>query len=291
MARDVGPPPPPDPRREAAAEISNAATTEALTRAIPSDHPVWGKLAVLWMKDLLRVLEEASRSGQLDALDRHVDRAGGGTNSRLRVAIDAVKMKIGSSRELGQTAANRRPFAERLAVLPEQQRQEVMEYVGREPAFYAEFARQYSGYVGVNPTPRSAVSDSTVEKLIKDELAARGGDVEIAFVFMRERRNQPGNCGNQDLAAAEHYMFARLLVQLTQTRIGDLPGFVINLGISGYDFLKQNGVRVPLLNCPTSEPSDAQVKWGWKGVADEKQAVEGVKDSMGAVGKKRPMSF
>ncbi len=115
----------PDSLQEAADAIGTATIAERAL-GIKSDDPVWGKLNRLWMVHLLQSLENAAKVGQLAALDRHVDLAGGGTNVRLRLAIDAVKIKL-KGVKYGQIDST---FVERLAVLKDRkQNEEVIAYV------------------------------------------------------------------------------------------------------------------------------------------------------------------
>ena len=63
------------------------------------------------------------------------------------------------------------------------------------------------------PPPAPATrSDEEVQRLIDDALA-RTKTVQEAFRDLQARRCLPANCGDENLAAAEHYMFARQQVQ------------------------------------------------------------------------------
>jgi hypothetical protein len=120
------------PSKDSQQEAMEAAQSAALGEpafGIRPDDPVWGKLAVLWMKVLLQVLESLGPQ-RIEALSRHVDQAGGGFAGRLRLAIDAVKMKLNSTK----ISEIEEGFVRRLDILPLDQRKEISEYiVGRLP--------------------------------------------------------------------------------------------------------------------------------------------------------------
>jgi hypothetical protein len=124
IARDQ-PPGPVDAAQEARDAIASAALAEPAL-GVTADHPVWGKLNSMWMVPLLQVLEQAAHAGQIHALDRHVDQAGGGVSVRLRLAIDAVNLKLVS----GPVTQIDPKFLARLDALnDERQKNEIVTYM------------------------------------------------------------------------------------------------------------------------------------------------------------------
>ena len=111
-------------------------------------------------------------------------------------------------------------------------------------------------------------SDGVVQALIDDALA-RNPTVEAAFRDLQSRRCLFENCGDENLAAAEHYMFVRHYVQ-----DGFLPAEVRALfmaGVmSGYAILKLIGVMPSLCPdiCPVTPTSFFQLKWEITGLED-----------------------
>lgn len=103
----------------AAASIGNAAFGLSPTDAI------WRRLDPLWMVGLLHVLERAGRLGYLKALDDHVGQAEGIFKERLRLAVDAVKLKLAQ----GTVTVMDATFEARLKIIPEQQQREIFEYM------------------------------------------------------------------------------------------------------------------------------------------------------------------
>lgn len=111
-------------------------------------------------------------------------------------------------------------------------------------------------------------SDAVVQALIDDALA-RNPSVETAFRDLQSRRCVPENCGDENLAAAEHYMFARHFVQ-DGYLLPDIKALFMTGAISVYAILKLIGV-VPSLCpdiCPVTPTSVFQVSWEIQGVLD-----------------------
>lgn len=108
--------------------------------------------------------------------------------------------------------------------------------------------------------------DSKVEYYIKDALGKAGYDVEDAFEDLQGRRALKENCGDLNLAAAEHYLFARYMVEETW-----VPAAAVISWIYGYGLAKSIlGHRTPSANdvCPATPSSEFQRDWGASGVAD-----------------------
>jgi hypothetical protein len=111
-------------------------------------------------------------------------------------------------------------------------------------------------------------NDAVVQALIDDALA-RKPSVEAAFRDLQSRRCLPENCGDENLAAAEHYMFVRHWVQ-----DGLLPAEVKALfmaGVmSGYAILKLIGAMPSFCPdiCPVTPTSFFQLKWELTGIED-----------------------
>ena len=118
-----------DPKQSVEEEILSDLATATLASkvadSIAPEHPVWKKLDPLWMVGILRILETASQRGYLSVVDKGVDRAAGVFRERLRLAVDAVKLKGNTP---GLSSVDER-FIKRLQILPQQQQTEILSYV------------------------------------------------------------------------------------------------------------------------------------------------------------------
>lgn len=115
------------------------------------------------------------------------------------------------------------------------------------------------------PAPATAAhSDAVVEQLIKDAFARNGNILEAAFRDLQSRRCLSENCGDENLAAAEHYLFARYM-----TEDQGIPATIMEAFILGYSGGKLLGA-VPSLctTCPVTPTSSFQVGWAMKGAED-----------------------
>jgi hypothetical protein len=117
------------------------------------------------------------------------------------------------------------------------------------------------------------VDNGEVARIIAEALAAFPGEAGCcdanwrAFRMLQARRREPGRSVDENLAAAEHFMFARAMVcsatvSPTQMR----------LMVLGYDVSKMilqvvgaEGAMQTTAN-PTSRASTAQIGWGLLGV-------------------------
>ncbi len=90
-----------------------------------------------------------------------------------------------------------------------------------------------------------------------------------AFRMLQAERRVPGASVNEDLAAAEHYLFARQAVANNVCNQGQMRALVI-----GYGGLKATLQSVGLGRLmqtsanPTSRASFSSVEWGLKGTSD-----------------------
>lgn len=121
------------------------------------------------------------------------------------------------------------------------------------------------------PAVASAHSDAAVQQLINDALSSNGNDVDGALHSLMRKRCQPETCYDENLAAAEHYMFARFEVQ-----IDCMPAEVMLAAIVSYGAVKLIAVNLGLewyLSfcpdvCPITPTSQFQMGWASKGVSD-----------------------
>jgi hypothetical protein len=102
-------------------------------------------------------------------------------------------------------------------------------------------------------------SDAQVQKLIDDTLKSHSNDVFASAAFLNTERDKPENQGDENMAAAEHYFYARAAGSL---------GFNAPNGVLAYAFLKKIGVKVPLGSGPVTPTSAGQIKWGLRGATD-----------------------
>ncbi len=113
--------------------------------------------------------------------------------------------------------------------------------------------------------PDGPVDDATVQKHIDDALAfalaaKSSSPLEIAFSKLGSLRD--ANCCDLNLAAAEHYMYARW-----QVASGDLSMFWI-LASTGYGFVKLLHLAPKSGDCPITRASVAQIRWASQGAVD-----------------------
>ncbi len=116
-----------------------------------------------------------------------------------------------------------------------------------------------------------AVNDALVRAIISTELSRFAsepgccGAVHRAFRELQRRRRLPGGSLDENLAAAEHYMFARWSVCEGSVSATQMRAMVL-----GYDSLKMFGLG-PLMQTtsnPTAPASVASLRWGMTGVND-----------------------
>jgi len=118
-----------------------------------------------------------------------------------------------------------------------------------------------------------AVNDSNVRNLIHRAMsnAVTGGgccgQVEVAFRSLQTTRRLPGRSLDLDLAAAEHYLFARFMVCT-----GTVSGTQMRILVVGYDAKKwiDRARGKPdseaTTGNPVSPPDSDVVRWGLTGV-------------------------
>jgi hypothetical protein len=110
--------------------------------------------------------------------------------------------------------------------------------------------------------PWTTPDESQVKQLINQALADNGGDVSKAFAELRDRRQQPANYYDSNLAIAADYLRARWETQ----RCG--PG-VAEAEVDGYLALKQT-TGVPQEGPgPVSPYTSLEDKYMHQGVQDE----------------------
>ncbi|WP_412543480.1 peptidoglycan-binding domain-containing protein [Longispora sp. K20-0274] len=122
----------------------------------------------------------------------------------------------------------------------------------------------------VTRTPEGEVDDDLVKDIIRGALWAtddakrevmRCWDAWAALKARRDAEN-PAKPGDVNLAAAEHYMFARFL------SAGIVPAVVVDVMALSYTAFKTVGARWHAGTGPVTPPSAAQLKWGALGAHD-----------------------
>jgi hypothetical protein len=118
-----------------------------------------------------------------------------------------------------------------------------------------------------------------VQGYIDKALGRNSNDIGGASKSLMAMRDEASDCGDENLAAADHYMFARWLV-------GEMyvPASLVAEMTAGYALFKIGACKEyafinwinPLGHCQASPASAFQVKWGLKGVlagkADRKRS-------------------
>jgi hypothetical protein len=119
------------------------------------------------------------------------------------------------------------------------------------------------------PTVQGAVDDTIVKDIIKGALWAetKGSEherCENAVVRLKARRDRedPTKPADVNLAAAEHYMFARYMSS------GYMPGAAMNFASVVYFGIKALGGTYKSGGGPVSETSPADLNWAFLGAHD-----------------------
>lgn len=117
-----------------------------------------------------------------------------------------------------------------------------------------------------------AVIDSRVQEFIDQAMKNPGLGCcdahEIAFRYLQKHRQEPGRSLDLELAAAEHYMFARWMVCA-----GHVSPTQMRVLVIGYDLKKLldsaigDPDREAVTDNPVSPPDIGVVMWGLKGVS------------------------
>ena len=90
--------------------------------------------------------------------------------------------------------------------------------------------------------------------------------LQLAWIELRDRRQKPGGSTDLDLAAAEHYLFARFMVASGEVREGQMETLV-----EGYYLKKQWDLQSGNPNAmavganPVSKPDKGVMNWGLLG--------------------------
>lgn len=117
---------------------------------------------------------------------------------------------------------------------------------------------------GVPPNTGASRSDAVVQQHIEAAFAANGVfRIEPAFRDLQSRRCLSQNCGDENLAAAEHYMFARYMVQDE-----NVPYESMFVAIHAYALAKLAGFAPALCDCPATPTSIFQIGWAIQGAQD-----------------------
>ena len=120
-----------------------------------------------------------------------------------------------------------------------------------------------------------AVNDTNVRMHINRALAMFAAEPNFpvrlsqAFRQLQAERRRPGGSADEDLAAAEHYMFARQAVannavSVTQMRTMTYGYESIKFGLNSIGL----GSLLQTTSNPTAPPSEGSLRWGWRGCAD-----------------------
>ena len=112
--------------------------------------------------------------------------------------------------------------------------------------------------------PNGDVDDATVQRHINAALAfaTSGGSIDLDLAFANLRSARENNCCDLTLAAAEHYMWARLQVASGTWSFVEIA-FVI-----GYSFFKFLHLVPKTGDCPISRASAAEIRWARSGAWD-----------------------
>lgn len=111
-----------------------------------------------------------------------------------------------------------------------------------------------------------AVDDAKVQAHVDRALRAQSFSlgwvdrIQYAWFMLKNERDVPGKSLDEDLAAAEHYMYARYAVANGDYSYGEMYCLCV-----GYDVLKWVGIKWKTSANPTARASQASISWGIKG--------------------------
>jgi hypothetical protein len=119
------------------------------------------------------------------------------------------------------------------------------------------------------------VNDTKVSTIIADALNNTGnsdaccGKTELGFRNLQAARRVPGASLDMDLAAAEHYLFARFMVCTGTVSAMQMRAFVVGYDIKKWiDRVRGNSNAAATTGNPVSPPDRGVVRWGLQGVVD-----------------------
>ena len=119
----------------------------------------------------------------------------------------------------------------------------------------------------------SGKDDAAVQGYIDEAMRRNNGNVGNASLSLMAMRNESASCGDDNLAAAEHYMFARYLVSELHVPTAFVTYLVVEYSLLKIAFLEEYHFLNALMGeCQASAPSLFQVKWGLEGVVAGKKA-------------------
>ena len=111
-----------------------------------------------------------------------------------------------------------------------------------------------------SPAPSAVtIDDAVVQKYIDGALKSHSNKVYAAAEFLNLEREKAENHGNESMAAAEHYLYARW--------IGSL-GLNATTPILLYQLGKMLRIRIPLGSGPVTPSSLGQLRWEMLGAKD-----------------------
>jgi hypothetical protein len=120
-----------------------------------------------------------------------------------------------------------------------------------------------------------ATNDRHVRSLIAGAMANPGtadaccGQVEVAFRSLQTARRVPGASLDIDLAAAEHYLFARWLVCAGAVSTMQMHALIVGYDAKKWiDRVRGNPNAVATTTNPVSPPDRDVVRWGLAGMTE-----------------------
>jgi hypothetical protein len=113
-----------------------------------------------------------------------------------------------------------------------------------------------------SPEQWSPEDDATINKYINDAMTHSNGDVEGAFAYLRDKRHEPANYYDTNLAIAADYLRARWDTQQHGPR-AETQAIGIYMGAKRLGVVPQEGPG------PVSPYSEKQEAYMLKGVQDE----------------------
>ena len=120
-----------------------------------------------------------------------------------------------------------------------------------------------------------AVNDANVSAIVARALANPGdadmccGKVGIGFRALQAARQVPGASLDMDLAAAEHYLFARWMVCTGTVSPTQMKALVVGYDVKKWiDKFRGKPNATAVTTNPVSPPDSGVVRWGLKGATE-----------------------
>jgi hypothetical protein len=266
--------------RPASAVGRNSHTPEAPRRAI-SSSPIGLRTASKYTRAAILAAQRTAGNAAVSALLQQLERTPSvsGTGNDVTAASArsiAVRRRSADSRPshiCGSSQSKKEQAVQRQALDDNGQAVDQSADPERPTDHVTETGQLVDGAAGTRQS-FAPVDDSQVQDYIDKALVNSGGDFDKAWQDLAHQRE--ANCYNMSMTAADHYLFARYLVEDTPAPaaivaafVGGYDTFKLITWLNSYTLLGWNPIELlETGKCPTAPPNSSVVRWGLKGVED-----------------------